>query len=107
MEFVTIEYSVLTVKVTEANGQLKTSEGILPAVCALAYGGCALEDMTLVIDTRGVDQCRYVEVRKADFQRFRYSGKKLLVSEGHKILLEEGEEEPLPADCLGRGVMRN
>ena len=55
MEFVTIEYSVLTVKVTEANGQLKTSEGILPAVCALAYGGCALEDMTLVIDTGKVN----------------------------------------------------
>ena len=29
---------------------MKTNEGILPAACALAYGGCALEDMTLVID---------------------------------------------------------
>ena len=55
MEFITIEYSVLTVKVTEANGRLKTSEGILLAACALAYGGCALEDMTLVIDTGKVN----------------------------------------------------
>ena len=60
----------------------------------------------MVIDTRGADRCRYVEVRKADFQRFGYGGKKLLVSEENKILLEEGEEEPLPADCLGRGIMR-
>ena len=40
VEFVTIEYSVTTVEVTEANGHPKTSEGILPAACALAYGGC-------------------------------------------------------------------
>ena len=106
VEFMTIEYSVLTVKVTEANGRLKTNEGILPAACALAYGGCALEDMTLVIDTGKVNRCHYVEVRKANFQRFQYSGKKLLISDEHKILLEEGEEEPLPTDCLGRGAMR-
>ena len=106
VEFVTIEYSVLTVKVTEANGRLKTSEGILLAACALAYGGCALEDMTLVIDTGMVNRCRFVEVRKANFQRFGYGGKKLLISNEHKIPLEEGKEEPLPTDCLGRGTMR-
>ena len=55
VEFVTIKYLVLTVKVTEANGRLKTNEGILPAACALAYGGCALEDMTLVIDAGKVN----------------------------------------------------
>ena len=60
----------------------------------------------MVIDTKGADRCRYVEVRKADLQRFGYCGKKLLVSEENKILLEEGEEEPLPADCLGRGIMQ-
>ena len=43
VELVTIEYQVMTVKVTEANGRLKTNEGILPAACALKYGGCALE----------------------------------------------------------------
>ena len=106
VEFVTIEYSVTTVEVTEANGHLKTNEGILPAACALAYGSCALEDMTLVIDTGKVNRCRYVEVRKANFQRFQYGGKKLLISDEHKILLEEGEEEPLLTDCLGRGGMR-
>ena len=106
VEFVTIEYSVLTVKVTEANGHLKTNKGILPAVCALAYGGWALEDMTLVIDTGKVNRCCYVEVRKTNFQRFQYGGKKLLISDEHKILVEEGEEEPLPTDCLGRGAMQ-
>ena len=105
MELVTIEYSVTTVEVTEVNGRLKTNEGILPAACALAYGVCALEDMTLVIDTGKVNRCQYVEVRKAEFQRFQYRGKKLLISDEHKILLEEGEEEPLPTDCLGRGAM--
>ena len=55
MEFVSIEYSVITVKVTGANGRLKTNEGILPAACALAYRGWALEDMTLVIDTGKVN----------------------------------------------------
>ena len=101
-----VEYQVMTVKVTEAKGRLKTNEGILPAACTLAYGGCALEDMTLVIDTGKVNRCWYVEVRKAEFQRFQYGGKKLLISDEHKILLEEGEEEPLPTDCLGRGAMR-
>ena len=41
-----------------------------------------------------------------EVQRFQYSGKKLLNSDEHKILLEAGEEEPLPTDCLGRGAMR-
>ena len=57
VEFVTIEYSVIAVEVTEANGRLKTNEGIRPAACALAYGGFALEDMTLVIDTGKVNRC--------------------------------------------------
>ena len=106
VEFVTIEYSITAVEVTEVDGRLQINEEILPAACTLAYGGCELEDMTLVIDTRTVDRCRYVEVRKANFQRFQYGGKKLLVSDEHKILLEEGKEEPLPADCLRRGAMR-
>ena len=37
VEFVTIEYSVTAVEVTEANGCLKTNKGILPVACALAY----------------------------------------------------------------------
>ena len=57
VEFVTNECSVLTVKETEANGRLKTNEGILPAACPLASGGCALEDMTLVIDAGKVNRC--------------------------------------------------
>ena len=60
----------------------------------------------MVIDTGEVNRCRYVEIRKANFQRFQYGGKKLLISDEHKILLEQGEEEPLPMDCLGRGGMR-
>ena len=47
-----------------------------------------------------------MEVRKAEVQRFQYGGKKLLISDKHKILLEEGEEEPLPTDCLGQGAMQ-
>ena len=105
VEFVTIEYSSTAVEVTKVDGRLQINEEILPAACTLAYGGCKLEDRTLAIDKRTVDRCHYVEVRKANFQRFRYGGNKLLVSEEHKILLEEGKEEPLPADCLGRGVM--
>ena len=59
-----------------------------------------------MIDTEKVNRYRYMEVRKAEFQRFQYGGKKLLISDEHKILLEEGEEEPLLTDCLGRGTMR-
>ena len=106
VEFVTIGYSIAAVEVAEVEGRLQLNEESLPRVCTLDHGGCELEGMTLVIDTRGADRCRYVEVRKADFQRFGYGGKKLLVSEENKILLEEGEEEPLPADCLGRGFMQ-
>ena len=98
VEFVTIEYSITDVEVTEVNGRLQINEEILPAACTLAYGGCELEDMTLVINMGTVDRCHYVEVRKANFQRFRYGGKKLLISDGHKILLEEGEEEPLTVE---------
>ena len=35
--------------------------------------------MTLVINTGKVNRCRYVEVRKTNFQRFQYGGKKLLI----------------------------
>ena len=106
MEFVTIEYSVTAVEVTEVNGHLQVNEEILPGACTLARGGCELEEMTLVIDKGTVDRCPYAEVRKANFQRLRYGGKELLISDEHKILLEEGEEEPLPVDCRGSGVMR-
>ena len=98
VEFVTIEYSVTAVEVTEVNGHLEIDGEILPGACTLAYGGCALEDMTLVIDKGTVNRCRYVEVKKANFQRFQYGCKKLLISDEHKILLEEGTEEPLPGD---------
>ena len=60
--------------------------------------------MTLVIDTRKVNCCRYVVVRKANFQRFQYGGTQLLINNEHKVLVEEREEEPLPMDCLGRGA---
>ena len=56
--------------------------------------------MTLVIDTRKVNCCRYVVVRKANFQRFQYGGTQLLINNEHKVLVEEREE-----DCLGRGAM--
>ena len=62
--------------------------------------------MTLIVDVGKVNRCRNLEVRKANFQMFQYGGKKLLISDEHKILLEEGEEEPLPTDCLGRGAMQ-
>ena len=106
VEFITIEYSVTAVEATEVNGRLRVNGEVLPEACTLAYGGCELEDMTLAIGTERVDRCRYVEVRKANFQRFQYGGKELLINEEHRMLLEEGEEEPLPADCPGRGAMR-
>ena len=65
-----------------------------------------VEFVTIEYSVLKVNQCHYVEVRKANFQRFGYGGKKLLISNEHKILLEEGKEEPLPTDCLGRGTMR-
>ena len=106
VEFVTIEYSVTAVEVKEVDGRLQINKEILPGACTQASGGCELEDMTLVIDARTVNRCRYTEVKRASFQRFQYSGKKLLVSDEHKILLEEGEEDSLPTDCLGKGVVR-
>ena len=62
--------------------------------------------MILVIDAGNVIHCGYVEVWKAAFQQFQYGGKQLLLSDKHKVLVEEGEEEPLLTDCRGRGVMR-
>ena len=60
VEFVTIEYSVTAVEVTEVNGHLQVNKEILPGACTLARGGCELEDMTLVINKGTVDRCRYV-----------------------------------------------
>ena len=44
VEFVTIEYSVTAVEVTEVNGHLQVNEEILPGACTLACGGCELEE---------------------------------------------------------------
>ena len=54
VEFVTIEYSVTAVEVTEVDGRLQINEEILPAACTRASGGCELEDMTLVIEAGSV-----------------------------------------------------
>ena len=101
VEFVTIEYSVTAVEVTKVGGRLQINEELLPGACTRASGGCEL-----VINASTVGQCRYAEVKRASFQRFQHSGKKLLVNDEHKILLEERGEEPLPADCRGKGVMQ-
>ena len=101
VEFVTIEYSFTAVEVTEVGGRLQINEELLPGACTRASGGCEL-----VISASTVGQCRYAEVKRASFQRFQHGGKKLLVNDEQKILLEERGEEPLPADCRGKGVMR-
>ena len=106
VEFVTITYKVTQVEVTEVGGRLKIDEGLLAPACAVAYGGCSLEDMTLVIDAGKVNRCPYGEVRRTKFQGFQYQGKEMMISDEHKILVEVKEEVPLPADCRSRGQMR-
>ena len=89
---VTVDFKLTKVEVEETEGRLRVPSGFLPRSCAIAYEGCALDDMTLVIDTGNVDACPYREIRRAVLQPVQMDGKTLAINDEHKLLLELGPE---------------
>ena len=65
-----MSFKMIEVEVTEQEDRrLRVKDGILPWACTIDAGGCALDDMTLVIDTHKIDFCPYVEVRRSTFSQ--------------------------------------
>ncbi len=70
LDLVTVSFKMIEVEVTELEDRrLRVKDGILPRTCSINAGGCALDDMTLVVDTRKIDFCPYAEVRRLTFSR--------------------------------------
>ena len=70
LDLVTVSFKMVEVEVTELEDRrLRVKDGILPWACSINAGGCALNDMTLVVDTRKIDFCPYAEVRRSTFSR--------------------------------------
>ena len=94
---------MVEVEVTELEDrQLRMKDGILPCTCSIDAGGCALDDMTLVIDTCKIDP----EVRRSTFSRISLEWRELLVNDGHKLLFELWGQVALPTACGTVGKMR-
>ena len=105
VKLVTVDFKLTKVDVEEVDGRLRTASGFLPRTCTIAFEGCALEDMTLVIDAGNVDACPYREIRRAMFQHVTMDGKALVVNDEHKLLFEVGSETAIPSTCPGQGVL--
>lgn len=107
IKLVTVTFKVTEVDVTEENGRLRVSDGQLPRSCSLEYEGCALDDMTLVIDPTKVNMCPYTEVRRAKFKMFRFQGKDMAENDEAKLLfqLNLNSKAVLPKSCVLPGNM--
>ena len=89
LDLVTVSFKMVEVEVTELEDRrLRVKDGILPQTCPINAGGCALDDVTLVVDTRKIDFCPYAEVRRSTFSRITLERRELLVNDGHKLLFE-------------------
>ena len=85
LDLVTVSFKIIEVEVTELEDRrLRVKDNILPRVCSIDAGGCALDDMTLFIDTRRIDFCPYAEVRST-FSQINLERRELLVNGGHKL----------------------
>ena len=107
VKLVTVDFKLTKIEVEETEGRLRVPSGFLPRSCAIAYEGCALDDMTLVIDAGNVDACPYREIRRAVFQHVQMDGKTLVINDEHKLLLELGPEAVIPSTCPGPGVLKH
>lgn len=82
----------------EVDGQLRDREGLLPRSGAIAYEGCSLSDLTLVIDPGAVDQCPYKEIQRVLFQGIQAEGREMVMNDEYRMLFvfKDGEEDQLP-----------
>ncbi len=70
-----------------------------PRVCSIDAGGCPLDDITLVIDTRRFAFCPNPEVRRATFSQINLEQRELLVNDDYKLLFELRSQVALPTSC--------
>jgi len=103
VKLVTVNLLVEEIDVFESKGRLKTEEGLLPRQCSLAFEGCTLDDMTLIIDLNKVNLCQYKSIRAARFDAISWQGKSLLINDEHKILVAVKDKIPIPSECVLRG----
>ena len=107
LDLVTVSFRMTEVKVTELEDRrLRVRDGILPQICSINTGGCALDDLTLVVDTRKINFCPYAAVRRSTFAQVQLEQRELLVNEGHKLLFELREQVALPTACGMVGKIR-
>ncbi len=107
LDLVTVSFKIIEVEVTELEDRrLRMKDGTPPRVCSIDAGGCALDDLTLVIDTRRIDFCPYVEVRRSTFSQMNLKRRELLVNDGHKLLFELQSQVALPTSCVNVGKIR-
>ena len=100
LDLVRVSFKMVEVEVTELEDwRLRVKDGILPRACSIDTGACALNDMTLVVDTRKIDFCPYAEVRRSTFSRINLERRELLVNDGHKLLFELRGQVALPTAC--------
>jgi hypothetical protein len=110
LRLVTVKFRVTEVDVFEKNQRLRTSEdGNLPRACMIGLEGCALLEMTLVIDLEKINFCPYVQIRASRFEIIANVEKgiesNLWINDEHKLLFEPGEKIPLPTDCRVPGTL--
>lgn len=103
IKLVTVSVTVTEMEVWEKKGKLKTNDGVLPRVCALALEGCSLEDMTLVLDLAKINLCTYTWIRTVNFEAFSIKQKYMFINDEHKILLEVKDKIAIPNECLLQG----
>ncbi len=105
VKLVTVDLVVTEIDVWENQGRLKTDEGMLPRQCSLAFEGCTLEDMTLVLDLSKINLCKYKSIRTVEFDALTWAGQHMLVNDEHKILLSVKDKTGIPGDCMLQGTL--
>jgi hypothetical protein len=107
LKLVTVSFTMTEVDVYEKRNQLRTSDGLLPRNCNLAFEGCNLEAMTLVLDLGKINMCQYVRIRTVDFEYLVGDEKNdiSLISDEHKMLFELKAKIEIPTECNVQGLL--
>lgn len=109
IRLVTVNFVMTEVDVYERQGRLRTNtDGVLPRACNLAFEGCALEEMTLVIDLSKINLCQYVRIRSTLFEEVQgevETSKLSVISDEHKMLFEIGARIEIPSECNIAGTL--
>jgi hypothetical protein len=103
LKLVTVSFTLAEVEVWEKRGRLRVDDGMLPRQCSLAAEGCALDDLTILIDLGKVNLCPYTQIRTEKFEAMTYDTKFMLINDEHKLVVEVKEKIPIPSECVLTG----